>query len=216
MRKTLKSDEPVQLDDILRASDDGGPEEEKPYDPMPERQQTPKPPEEEPIPEEEPLDDDGEEEENEPSEAPPTPAEDPAQPAARLTPLAGMEYSAPVVAPNPPAVTYRSRISIVEAWRYPGQLAEAPDYVDRSWTAWADGDLYGHPAGPALKIPVTSSLSGPLPPDGCKLARIGDYVVRQMVAIVGDLEEETIDVWPKQEFERLFVPVTPKPKRKAA
>lgn len=97
---------------------------------------------------------------------------------------------------------------MVEAWRYPGQLADAPDFIDRSWTAWADGDLYGGPSGPALRIPITSSLSSPVPPDGFKMCRVGDYVVKQMVTLVDGLEpEESLDVWPKDVFERLFMPV---------
>ena len=104
----------------------------------------------------------------------------------------------------------------MEAWRYPGQLATAPGFIDRSWTAWADATIDGKPAGPALKIPITGSFSGPTPPDGAKLCRIGDYVVRQMVSIIDNLEEEALDVWPKEEFERLFIPVTKPSHREAA
>ena len=58
-----------------------------------------------------------------------------------------------------------------------------------------------------MKIPVSRTISGPTPADGFKFCRIGDYVVRQNVTLVDGLEpEESLDVWPKDDFERLFLP----------
>jgi len=109
---------------------------------------------------------------------------------------------------HPAEITYKSRISILSAWRYPGVLADAPEWIDRSWTSWGEYDLQRKlEAGPALRVP-TSSLASPQVE---KLARIGDYVVRQNVAVAYDWEETGIDVWTKEEFERLFVPVDDAP-----
>ena len=215
--KVILSDDPLRPTDVLphkvTIALDGDPEKEEPYEPIPPREPPHRhdpdkpgiPPDE---PEEEPdIDGDDGEEENTPS--PSQPGETPA-PAGAAAFTLGSEYSAPVsAAPSPPpTVTYRSRISVVEAWRYPGQLAQAPQFIDRSWTAWAEATIDGKPAGPALRIPVTRSISGPPPIDGTKLCRIGDYVVRQNVTLVDGLEpEEHLDVWPKDDFERLFMPV---------
>jgi len=220
---------------------DGDPSEEQPYNPIPKRPGEGEPerrdrkrdrPDDEPNPDEpddteenpDDVDDDGEDEENTPvpdapaTEQPATPNPSSAGFAATVPPKLGSEYSAPVDAPSKsPTVTYRSRISVVEAWRYPGQLAGAPLFIDRSWTAWADSDINGSPSGPALRVPVTRSLSGPTPPDGTKLCRVGDYVVRQMVTLVDGLDaEESLDVWAKEAFERLFMPVSQAKKRKAS
>jgi hypothetical protein len=212
---------------------DGDPDEEQPYNPIPKRPgegpgdpsrrpDDPNRPVTEPNPDEfeddepNPDDVDGEPEDDENTQAPSHTPGEPASPpssageTALASPRLGSEYMAPVsppASPMPPTVTYRSRISVVEAWRYPGQLAQAPDFIDRGWTAWADSDFNGSPSGPALRVPVSQSLSGPTPPDGTKLCRVGDYVVRQMVTLVDGLEpEESLDVWQKEAFERLFIP----------
>jgi hypothetical protein len=220
--KVFLSDEPILPDDVLpplHPTASGDPETEQPYDPIPKRP-LPDPDEDEPEPDEEVVEDEDVDDDDENGENAPTPSPSGEPPAAHTVgatagidpPLAGREYSAPVGADlsnPPPIITYRSRISVVEAWRYPGQLAKAPDFIDRSWTAWADSDLYGRPAGPALRVPVARSISGPVPPDGTKLCRIGDYVVRQNVTLVEGLDPElTLDVWPKDDFERLFMPVS--------
>jgi len=223
--KVFLSDEPVRPQDVLphkvTLAFDGDPETEQPYNPIPRRPGEGEPPPDQPpdddprkqLPEEPEIDDEPDEEENAPSPPDPERPEDKPAPAGAdvAPPMLGNEYSAPVSTDlplHPPTVTYRSRISVVEAWRYPGQLAQAPPFIDRAWTAWAEADLYGRSAGPALRVPVTRSLSGPVPPDGTKLCRIGDYVVRQMVTLVDGLEpEEALDVWPKDDFERLFMPV---------
>lgn len=127
---------------------------------------------------------------------------------------------------TPAPVTYRSRISVVEAWQYPGSLSAAPPWVDRAWASWADADqLTGALAGPGLRVPIPSSLSQsnriPVTPgtEPEKMARVGDYLVKQRIALLDDLDgDEVIDVWPKEEFEKLFMPTTTlkKTKLKAA
>jgi hypothetical protein len=223
--KVFLSDDPVIPEQVLPRRNaqmaDGDPETEQPYNPIPKRpgegepveppeDPSVEPPEEEPVIDPDIDGDDGEEENTPPPDQPGEPPAAKAAGAAVTPPRLGSSYSAPVdQAPlHPPTVTYRSRIAVVEAWRYPGQLAEAPTFIDRAWTAWAEADLYGATAGPALRVPVTRSLSGPVPLDGFKLCRIGDYVVRQMVTLVDGFEpEEALDVWPKDDFERLFMPV---------
>jgi len=113
--------------------------------------------------------------------------------------------SAPPEAPKPKTVdgatTYHSRIAVQEAFQYTGNLTGAPSWIDRNWAAWDDGgQLQGQPAGPALRVPVPSS------PYGEKLCRRGDYVVRQEVTMIEGVTDVAIEVWPKDEFERLFIP----------
>ena len=115
----------------------------------------------------------------------------------------------PAEAPAEPAQThavpqvqrYESRIHIVEAWQYPGSLKNHPDFVDPSWTAWAEYDeTTKQESGPALRVPT-----GRLAQD--KLARKGDYVVRQLVTIDPTITPEvSVDVWAARDFERLFIP----------
>lgn len=239
--KVFLTDEPVLPENVLPPTD-GDPDEEQPYNPIPRRPGEGTPPErpnpdtpdprretdDEPNPDEfeeddpNPDDVDGDDEDAENTPVPDIPSTEqpapqnpsPAGSTALTPPRLGSEYSAPVDASKSPTVTYRSRISVVEAWRYPGQLAGAPLFIDRSWTAWADSDINGSPAGPALRVPVTRSLSGPTPPDGTKLCRVGDYVVRQMVTLYDGVDaEESLDVWAKEAFERLFMPI--KSKRKS-
>jgi hypothetical protein len=101
-------------------------------------------------------------------------------------------------------LTYRSRIHINDAWKYPGTLANAPEWVDRSWTSWVPyDDQTKTEAGPALKVPTLSLAS----PQAEKLCRVGDYIVRQRVSLAEDVEETVVEVWPQAEFERLFLPI---------
>ena len=51
-------------------------------------------------------------------------------------------------------------------------------------------------------------------PTGEKLARAGDYIVRQEVSLAPDVPADVeIDVWPAEQFERLFMPIAAKPFR---
>jgi len=103
----------------------------------------------------------------------------------------------PYVKPSTP-VRYESRIEVLEAFRYPGSLLNAPDWVDRNWVAWADTDeVTKQPAGPALRVPMENG--------GQVLCRVGDYIVKQNVR--GDTGSRVkTEVWAGAEFERIFVP----------
>jgi hypothetical protein len=104
--------------------------------------------------------------------------------------------------------TYQSRIRIVEAWRYPGSFKDAPEFIDRNWAAYAGyDDERKIEAGPCLRLPANT-------PTGEKLARRGDYVVRQEIQLASNLPGDIeVDVWPAEQFERLFIPVSEKPFR---
>jgi hypothetical protein len=95
-------------------------------------------------------------------------------------------------------VRYQSRIEVLEAYRYPGNLLVAPDWIDRNWIGFADADPVRElPAGPILRVPQDG---------GEVLCRVGDYVVRQNVR--GDASSRIrTEVWAAHEFERIFIPV---------
>jgi hypothetical protein len=114
-----------------------------------------------------------------------------------------------VAMPTPPPTTianvsYESRITIVEAFRYNGSLRDAPMWVNRNWLSHGDYDpLRKIEPGPALRVPL---------PGGTVLARIGDYVVIQSVLLSPGLEpEKRLEVWPAETFQKLFVPKPNKP-----
>jgi hypothetical protein len=109
---------------------------------------------------------------------------------------------------SPPAaghVRYESRITIVDAFQYPGSFAGAPDWIDRNWLGFADDDpLRGIPAGPCLRVP------SPADPNEVVLARVGDYVARQSVLLAeGQMPELRIEVWSREQFQKLFIPTVP-------
>jgi hypothetical protein len=108
----------------------------------------------------------------------------------------------PDVFPSSNTTRYESRIRIVEAWQYHGQLAEAPSYVDRGWAAWGDWDEERKiEPGPALRVPMEHGRETE------KMCRKGDYVVRQEVTIaLGIAPDVRIEVWQKEEFEKFFLP----------
>jgi hypothetical protein len=91
-------------------------------------------------------------------------------------------------------VTYQSRIHVNEAWQYAGTLRDAPDFIDRNWVGFDDG--------PILRVPHYAR------PDGEQvICRVMDYVVRQEVKLAEGMPTmERIEVWPREEFERLFIP----------
>jgi hypothetical protein len=97
---------------------------------------------------------------------------------------------------NPPTahIAYTSRIEVIEAFQYDGNLRDAPDFIDRNWVGWD--------TTPILRVPRPSN------PDGePAVCRIGDYVVRQSVTLLAGVPaEERLEVWPKADFERLFIP----------
>jgi hypothetical protein len=94
---------------------------------------------------------------------------------------------------------YESRIEILDAFQYPGNVAKAPVWVDRNWIGWADmDDTRGIPAGPCLRVPTFRG--------DVVLCRPGDYVCRQSVKITDDSHEIRLEVWTREQFERLFLP----------
>lgn len=103
--------------------------------------------------------------------------------------------------PGAGSVRYEGRIQILDAFQYPGVLANAPDWVDRNWIAFGDhDDLRGIPAGPCLRVPLTSGATA--------ICRVGDYVCQQEVRMAPDTRGEVrIEVWPKEQFQKNFMPV---------
>lgn len=99
---------------------------------------------------------------------------------------------------------YESRITILDAFHYPGSFREAPDWVDRNWLGYADDDpVRGIVAGPALRVP-THNRHGDV-----VLARVGDYVTRQEVRLAPDVPGDIrVEVWAKEQFEKMFLPVS--------
>jgi hypothetical protein len=100
-----------------------------------------------------------------------------------------------------PQQRYESRITIIEAWQYPGPMKDAPEWVDKNWIGWAgDDQLRGIPAGGCLRVPLHGR-------DGdVVLCRIGDYVTQQDVKIDDRTSDLRIDVWPREHFQKMFIP----------
>jgi hypothetical protein len=100
-------------------------------------------------------------------------------------------------------IKYENRIRIIESFKYPGHLKNAPEWIDKSWIAFADRDDSRHlEAGPALKVP------SPAGGEHFQIARIGDYVCREEIRFAEALPPETrVEVWQAAEFQRLFMPV---------
>jgi hypothetical protein len=104
-------------------------------------------------------------------------------------------------------LSYESRIRIVDAWQYPGNVISAPGWIDRDWIGFADWDpVRDIPAGPALRIPDDPEN----PATSYTICRVGDYVARQEILLTTSLPGEMrIEVWPKEQFQRLFIPNRP-------
>ncbi len=103
----------------------------------------------------------------------------------------------------PRSARYEARITILDAFHYPGSLRDAPEWVDRNWVGYGDDDaLRGIVAGPCLRVPKHNIH------EDVVLARVGDYVTRQEVrlapGIPGDIR---VEVWAKEQFEKMFLPV---------
>ena len=138
-----------------------------------------------PIHEDEPDPDDDEDDDEEENEPP--------------------KQAAPYASPNDRPSTgllasYESRIQILDAWQYWGQLKGAPAWVDRNWVAWGDHDPVREiDPGPALRVPVSSGDN--------VMCRIGDYVCRQSVTLHPDAPPDIrVEVWDRNQFEKLFIP----------
>jgi hypothetical protein len=113
-----------------------------------------------------------------------------------------------IIPPNAHSVRYEARISIVDAYQYPGNLKDAPGWVDRNWAAYADNfdPLRQLEPGPALRVPTYRGDT--------VLCRVGDYVARQEVKLTADQPGEIkIEVWEKEQFQRIFMPVEKAPIR---
>lgn len=98
-------------------------------------------------------------------------------------------------------IRYEGRIQILDAFQYAGSLEKAPPWVDRNWLGWGDHDpLRGISAGPCLNVPLVSGAVAK--------CRVGDYVVKQSVAFMPGMPgEERVEVWPKDDFTKNFMPV---------
>lgn len=101
-----------------------------------------------------------------------------------------------------PLQKYESRITVVEAWQYAGQLGSAPDFVDKNWLGYAQDDtLRQIPAGPCLRVPTGTGDE--------VVCRIGDYIVQQEVKIDSNISDLRIEVWAKEHFQKMFLPTMP-------
>lgn len=214
-RRIIVSDEenPPELASLLAAAAPGkpgrGPAEpaEPPTEPVPD----PEPPDEDPP---EPDEDPDEPDEDENGEPPSTP-EDGEPEKHRSGSLRSTESAIahlPVhegeIVHDP--VRYTSRITILDAWQYPGAVRDAPGWVDRNWVGWGDYDpLRGIEPGPCLRVPL------PWDPTGAQVAlvRVGDYVARQEVAIADGVVDIRIEAWNRDHFEKMFIPAVSKPFR---
>lgn len=97
---------------------------------------------------------------------------------------------------------FTSRIQVLEAYQYPGFLGGQPSYVDPNWAGYAGEEdaVRGLPAGPCLRVPVAGT------DDTVIICRKGDFVVRQRMLHNDRTAEEKIEVWPNDQFQRLFIP----------
>jgi len=142
------------------------------------------------------------------------PSPSPALPPVHAGSPAGIEPA--VVPPNrprqveflPPGQRWETRIEVIEAYQYPGNLATAPEWIDRSWIGYADPDIVrGIPAGPCLRVPTfgPGDASGALAVE----VRVGDYVVQQEVKFPDRAPVVKLEVWMREHFEAYFMPAAP-------
>jgi hypothetical protein len=103
----------------------------------------------------------------------------------------------------PKNARYEARITILDAFHYPGNLKGAPEWVDRNWVGYGDDDpLRGITAGPCLRVPKHNVH------EDVVLARIGDYVTRQEVRLAPNVPGDIrVEVWAREQFEKMFLPV---------
>lgn len=97
---------------------------------------------------------------------------------------------------------FTSRIRVLEAYQYPGFLGGQPAFVDPNWAGYAGEEdaVRGLPAGPCLRVPVAGTL------DTVVICRKGDFVVKQEMLHNDRTAEMKIEVWPQDQFKRLFIP----------
>lgn len=96
---------------------------------------------------------------------------------------------------------YEQRIQVLDAFKYPGQLTSAPEWVDRNWVGWASYDaLRDIEPGPCLQVPTYRG--------DIAIVRPGDYVVRQTIKdplnphLASQIQ---LEVWARETFERMFI-----------
>lgn len=101
----------------------------------------------------------------------------------------------PATLPVGTEVQYEPRVSIVTAYRFNGQVAKAPDYIDRNWISYNDG-------------PTLTVMDGDVEIGLCK---VGDWICRQDVTIDDASEPEgkrvvkgKLAVISSDEFDRLY------------
>jgi hypothetical protein len=160
------------------------------------------------APPRDPANPDDEDGDDDPDEE--APAEDPDEPdddenasatvvSAPPPPGTAANHTHPMTVGN---VRYEARIQILDAFQYPGGLRDAPGWIDRSWIGYASDEdqLRDIPAGPCLRVPVPSG--------DIAICRIGDFVAKQEIRMAPDLPGDIkIEVWPKEQFFKLFMPV---------
>jgi hypothetical protein len=100
-------------------------------------------------------------------------------------------------------IRYESRIRVLEAFQYPGNVTHAPAWIDRNWVGWGDWDpVRNIEAGPALRVPTARG--------DVAIARPGDYVVKQEVILARGVPADIqVEVWNRDQFERNFIPDVP-------
>jgi hypothetical protein len=206
-RRIIVSDDenPPELADLIAAIPKPGRGPAEPVEPPAEPVPVPPPPDERPAveePEEEPEEDEPDEDPNVNDDDDGEPDDEPEKERALAVP-APMEGE---IVHDP--VRYTSRITILDAWQYPGRLESAPAWVDRNWAGWGDFDpLRGIEPGPCLRVPLHYDQGQ------VALCRIGDFVARQEVAIADGVADVRVEVWPRESFEKMFVPVQNRPFR---
>jgi len=97
---------------------------------------------------------------------------------------------------------FTSRIRVLEAYQYPGFLGGQPAFVDPNWAGYAGEEdaVRGLPAGPCLRVPVAGTDNTVV------ICRKGDFVVLQAMLHNDRPTETKIEVWPNEQFKRLFIP----------
>lgn len=99
---------------------------------------------------------------------------------------------------------YESRITILAAWQYPGNVNAAPAWIDRNWIGYETNydPVRNLEGGPVLRIPSHND------PSSTTSARVGDYVVQQEMKVAPTLTDIRVEVWRKEDFEKFFIPAS--------
>lgn len=97
---------------------------------------------------------------------------------------------------------YESRITVLAAWQYPGNVNNAPDWIDRNWIGYETNfdPVRQLDPGPVVRIPLYND------PTRAATVRVGDYVVQQEIKLASGLSDVRIEAWARDHFEKFFVP----------